>query len=156
LSLALTDFTVATAPRAVKVLSGPDGFGSFNTTPGGSRYLYLDTDIGLVGSSTTYSFNAPQRGFGFDYTGVNEPGNLFTVTINGQVFTLASNPNLSTASFWGYIPPTGSVQTALVATSNDSGYGIDQVTYRLLPEPAAIASLPCAMLALRRRRRSCT
>jgi hypothetical protein len=151
-SVALADFTASSTPPAVKIVATPDGFGSTNTTPAGTRYLYLDTDQGLQGSATTLSFNTAKRGVGFDYTGVTEPGTTFTVTINSQVFSLTPNPNNSTPRFWGFISGSGNVASAVLTTSLDSGYGVDDVTYAI-PEPASALSVAFASCVFIRRRR---
>ena len=127
-------FTVSTVPNAVKVLGTPAGEGSFNTTPGGSKYLYLDTDIAFTGSQTTFALNEPTFAFGFDYTGVNAVLTTFNVSVLNNSYDLVRNPDNSTALFWGIITnlPFSAI---ILTTSTDSGYGIDQVTLGVTPVP---------------------
>lgn len=126
-TLTFTDFKVDTVPAAAKVLNVP-AFGAQNTTPGGAKYLYLDTDIGLQGSATTFTFTHPTRGFGFQYTSVDQGGTTFDATINGQTFPITLNSIGGPSLFWGFVSATP-FSTALVATSTESGYGIDDVAY---------------------------
>ena len=142
----LTDFSLRATPAAIKIMGGAltNDPGSHNTTPGGSKFLYLDTDnpIGLpppVGSTTDILMNRPVEAFGFDYTGVFEPGSTFTVTIGGDVFDLALNrPKEGDPEFWG-VTGLGSFSEITLMTSLDSGYGVDDVTFQsVVPLPPAI------------------
>ena len=122
-SISFDDFRVDTDPPAAKVIDVPFA-GSENTTPGGKNYLYLDTDRGLVGSRSTFTFDAPITTFGFDYTGMGETGNQFTVEIDGMLFVVHEGSTI-VDGFWGYIG--SAVTTAVLETTSDSGYGVDQV-----------------------------
>ena len=122
-SITFDFFRVDTSPTAAKVVDQPL-FGSENTTPGGAKYLYLDTDRGFVGSRTTFTLDAETTVFGFDYTGMGESGNEFTVEIDGEVFLVDSGSGIRDG-FWGYIG--GPVTTVVLNTLTDSGYGVDQV-----------------------------
>ncbi len=139
-SLSLPAFTVSATPTAVKVLGTSDGFGSHNTTPGGSRFLYLDTDIGLQGTLTTFQFNGPLSAFGFDYTGVTQPGTTFTALLAGQTYSLTLNSSTADSKFWGFIGLTP-FSTVTLDSGIDSGYGIDQVTFAVVPEPSSLSLL---------------
>lgn len=148
-ALSFTDFTVRTTPNAAKVLDTPT-FGSQNTTPGGARYFYADTDMGFVGSSTFYTLSFPTIAFGFDYTGLGEAGNVFSASVAGQNLVI-STASTSTSGFWGYIADQ-SFTALTLSTTTDSGYGVDQVTYTPAPA-AALTGVGALSLALRRRRR---
>ncbi len=146
------DFQVTTSPNALKVLNVPAP-GGFNTTSGGSNYLYLDTDIGLQGSQSTFGMHTPTLAFGFGYGGVNEPGTIWDVTILGNVFHLAVNGSNDSADvkFWGAISDTP-FSSILLYTSTDSGYTVDEVTYsagaQSVPEPATIILLSSGLIGL--------
>ncbi|MEQ8317713.1 MAG: GC-type dockerin domain-anchored protein [Phycisphaerales bacterium] len=118
-------FRVDTSPTAAKVVDQPL-FGSENTTPGGAKYLYLDTDRGFVGSRTTFTLDEETTAFAFDYTGMGERDNEFTVEIDGQTFLVDSGSGVRDG-FWGYIG--GPVTTVVLETLTDSGYGVDQVAF---------------------------
>jgi len=152
------DFLVQTTPNALKVISGTDGYGSFDTTGDvQQKFLYLDTDIAFQGSATTFTMHNPVYGFGFDYTGVTQSGGTFTADVMGSSYNLALNPNVSTALFWGVISTTQFTQI-LITTSTDSGYGVDEVTYTYtegvnpppssIPEPATMLLLGLGLIGL--------
>lgn len=146
-NLALNDFSLTATPQAIKIWNAAHS-GSDNTTPGGSQFLYLDTDMGTVGSTTGFSLYNPANAFGFDYTGVYEPGTDFTVTIGAAVFNLALNSPESTPLFWGVIG-LDSFSDITLYTSTDSGYGVDDVTFgAAIPLPPAIWLFGSGLLAL--------
>lgn len=150
-SLALNDFSLTATPQAIKIWNA-DHSGAHNTTPGGTQFLYLDTDTGTGGSTTVFSLYNPVDAFGFDYTGVYEPGTTFTVTIGSEVFNLALNNPEATPLFWGIIG-LGSFSDITLATSTDSGYGVDDVTFgAAVPLPPAIWLFASGLLALAVRR----
>ncbi|MEL7472119.1 MAG: hypothetical protein AAGK04_02290 [Planctomycetota bacterium] len=146
--IAFDDFSVSTVPNAAKVIDVPF-FGAANTTPGGSQYLYLDTDVGGVGSEATFAFNAAQSAFGFDFTDIDQAVGDVSVTIAGDSFTV---PNAASQDgFWGFIADPGEAFSSAVLTSeSDSGYGIDQVTF--VPTPSGMAMLAALSLVSVRRR----
>lgn len=150
-NLALTDFSLAATPRAIKILDSAPASGSRNTTVGGERFLYLDTDnpfTVLTGSTTVFSLYNPVDAFGFDYTAVSEPGTDFTVTIGSNIFNLALNNPENTPLFWGVIG-LGSFSDVTLATSLDSGYGVDEVTFgSAVPLPPALWLFGSGLVAL--------
>jgi hypothetical protein len=114
--------------------------------------------VAFQGSAATFSFNALTHAIGFDYTGVNERGTSFDVTVDGATFTLTGNIDNDSSGFWGYTSATG-FTSFTIATSLDSGYSLDQVTYTAaIPEPQSYAmmllGLGCVGLLVRRRARS--
>lgn len=152
-TLTLNHFTLSATPDAIKIWDA-DHSGSHNTTTGGTQFLYLDTDnLGYasgtpVGSTTTFSLNNAVDAFGFDYTGVFEPGTAFTVSIGSFSDNLALNNPEATPLFWGVIG-LGSFTDVTLATSLDSGYGVDQVTFGLaVPLPPALWLFGSGLLAL--------
>jgi hypothetical protein len=146
-SLDLNDFSLTATPQAIKIWDAAHS-GSHNTTPGGSQFLYLDTDTGTVGSTTDFSLYNPANAFGFDYTGVYEPGTDFTVSIGAEVFNLALNNPESTPLFWGVIGP-GSFSDITLHTTTDSGYGVDDVTFgAAVPLPPAFWLFGSGLLVL--------
>ena len=152
-SLALDDFSLASTPNAIKIWNNEHD-GSDNTTTGGTNFLYLDTDnLGLadgsiIGSSTVITLYNPVDAFGFDYTGVFEPGTDFIVTIGSDVFTLSLNNPENTPLFWGVIG-LGSFSEITLATSLDSGFGVDEVIFgSAVPLPPAIWLFFTGLMAL--------
>lgn len=128
-SISFSDFKVDTTPPSAKVVDFPF-YGAFNTTPGGKQFLYVDTDVGFVGAKTILTPFQTTYGIGFDYTSIVVGSSLNTVTVEGQTFKLALNPDTTTAKFFGYISTAGQpLSTLTIQTSTNSAYGIDQVTY---------------------------
>jgi hypothetical protein len=146
-SLALDEFSLSATPKAIKIWNAEHS-GAHNTTSGGASFLYLDTDKGTVGSTTDFSLYNPASAFGFDYTGVYEPGTTFTVTIGSELFNLALNNPEATPLFWGVIGLDDFTSVTLT-TSTDSGYGVDDVTFgSAVPLPPAAWLFGSGLLAL--------
>lgn len=150
-NLALTYFSLSATPQAIKILDTDPLSGSRNTTTGGQNFLYLDTDnpnMVLTGSATKFSLYNSVDAFGFDYTGVAEPGTSFTVTIGSLVFDLGLNNPENTPLFWG-ITGLGSFTDITLSTSRDSGYGVDEVIFgSAVPLPPALWLFGSGLLAL--------
>jgi len=151
--LALNDFSLSASPKAIKIWDASHS-GSHNTTAGGAQFLYLDTDnMGNangtpVGSTTVFSLYNPVDAFGFDYTGVFEPGTVFTVTIGSDVFNLSLNNPEDVPRFFGVIGP-GSFTDVTLYTSLDSGYGVDDVTFgTAVPLPPALLLFGTGLMAM--------
>ncbi len=162
-NLTLDEFSLAATPNAIKI-TDDDPYGSHNTTVGGAKFLYLDTDSSKKASETDFLLNDPVTAFGFDYTGVFEPGTAFTVTIGSDIFNPDLNNPEADALFWGVIG-TASFNTVTLSTFTDinvvalsisdingfgdSGYGVDDVTFgSAIPLPPAIWLFGSGLLAL--------
>jgi hypothetical protein len=146
--ISFADFKVGSTPVATKLLATDHYFGAFNTTPGGARYLYIDTDVGLLGSMAVFAFNSPIRAIGFDYTSFGEPGSTFNLTVQGTTYAIAPNANANASGFWGYTSTTDFSNFSFTA-STDSGYAFDQVTYTgVVPEPQSVALLAFGMVVI--------
>lgn len=149
--LALTYFSLEATPQAIKILDSDPLSGSRNTTTGGQNFLYLDTDnpgTDLTGSTTTISLYNSVDAFGFNFTGVAEPGTTFKVSIGSVVFDLGLNNPENTPLFWG-ISGLGSFTDIILSTSLDSGYGVDDITFgSTIPLPPALWLFGTGLLAL--------
>jgi hypothetical protein len=149
--LNFNNFSVATVPAAGKVLNVP-AFGAVNSTPAGSRYLYLDTDIGLSGLSATFNFSQQLASFGFDYSGNFEPGNVLRVTVDGQQFNIPGS-QAGQPKFWGYIDDPGQkfAAASVVTQTIQSALGVDRVTYggQQVPEPQTLLLLASVLVLVR-------
>jgi hypothetical protein len=149
------DFSLSATPQAIKILdhaypvTNPD---VINTTSGGAQYLYLDTDNPdnlITGSTTTILLNNPVDAFGFNYTGVFEPGTTFTVQIGSDVFSLGRNNPPASPLFWGILGLGTTFDTIILTTSLDSGYGVDDVIFgSAVPLPPALWLFGSGLLAL--------
>ena len=138
-------FSVTSVPDAVKVLD-TEYFYSRNTTLGGAKYLYLDTDIGFTGSVTTLSFNSGISFIGFDYTYNQSWSSQLTAVVEGNSFIL-SDVDYSGYGFWGYIGKDA-FGTVTIDSGEISAYGIDQVTFNAVPIPAPILLLGFGLAGL--------
>ena len=153
-----TYFSLHAEPEAIKILdhSYPDPsvapLDVVNTTSGGAKFLYLDTDNPgnvITGSTTTFNLDNPVDAFGFNYTGVFEPGTIFTVQIGSDTFTLDLNNPRAAPLFWGVIGLGTTFDTIMLSTSLDSGYGVDDVIFgSAVPLPPAIWLFGSGLLAL--------
>jgi hypothetical protein len=160
-SQTLNYFSIETDPSAIKIYPGEHVY-SYNTTFGGNQFLYLDTDKGLQGVVTADIFpnqsllaQSPDA-FGFNYTGLHEPGNVFTVTIDQVVYALDNNPGTVTGTtitgdhplFWGVIG-VNSLDTITLHTTNDSAFGVDDVIFgAAVPLPPALWLFGSGLLVL--------
>lgn len=131
---------------ALKVLE-ETSFGAGDTTPGGSHYLYLDTDRSSQGSIIRICFKSPVYGVGFNYTQLNAQNTSYFVTVKGQSFPLAPNPQPFDAVnplFWGIVSDKP-FSRLIIDSGFDSGYGIDDLIYlgkaAPVPEPSSLLLL---------------
>jgi hypothetical protein len=159
-SLTFSDFSVSTSPDAAKLLDSAFLF-SQNTTPGGTKYLYLDTDMGNVGSLSTFTFDTAVTNVGFYYSynpDWDSQSNL-DLTIGTNTYTLGPVDSTSGIGFWG-ITNDISFTSFQIDSGIISGYGIDDVSYgggsTSVPEPAPLAllGLGLAGLGLYRRKKT--
>jgi hypothetical protein len=145
------DFSLSATPGAIKILDAPYPIADpevVNTTSGGDNFLYLDTDKGLVGSETVFSLYTPADAFGFNYTGVFEPGTTFMISIGLDNFDLELNNPEASPLFWGVLG-LGSFSEITLTTSTDSGYGVDDVIFgSAVPLPPALWLFGSGLLAL--------
>jgi hypothetical protein len=74
-------FTQATTGVTAAVALNPPGVG-FNTTPGGSRYLELDINVGTSPASVTINFPQPIQAFGAFVGGVGTGLGIVDVTFD--------------------------------------------------------------------------
>lgn len=138
-------FAVGSTPDAVKVLDTPE-FGAGPSS--GTRYLFIDTDEGLVGSTTTFTFDSAFEAFGFFLTGVNTGGASFEVSFGGETVSIPIVLGTGVSPrFIGYV---GTALTGFsITTDDDSAYGVDDVSYgRPAPAIPLPAGLPLVLSAL--------
>lgn len=114
----------------------------FNVTPGGEQWLGFPD---FFNSSATFVFDTPTNAFGFWTTGVQT---LFTASIEViqldgtlAVYSIPVNVDGGT-SYFGFIDSTLFTAVRIVNTGNNGladAWGIDDVSYNVVPEPAAWA-----------------
>ena len=140
-SLALSHFTVTSNKPALKILGAP-AFGNHNTTPGGSRYLSADTDLGWVAAAVGVSaFPGPIHAVGFrliDFD-VLPP----VIQVNGSIYaTLPTGDGGS--RFWGIVTSAPITSLRIGPLGPDSHWSLDdlvigrgRVNAPAVPEPSA-------------------
>ncbi len=166
------DFTSGSVSSIIEA-GDPDGYGFFNTTDMGRKYLRFGRNIPVAGApsipetgsySVSFYTASAVNAFGFDLSGFqpNDAANGFNVTLfnNGQVtadFFLPSDQLFGDVEFYGFvmddafnefrinIPVLGLEGTADYTAFDDIAWGV--------PTPAASTLLALAALTTTRRRR---
>ncbi len=147
--LTLTDFIATSNPLALKILDQPSA-GNMNTTPGGAKYLALDTDIAGVSASVTWFFTTPITELGFNIIDLKT---VIVVTINATDY-LINGAGDGGVTFWGILD-VGEFDTISfnIVEGIDSFYSFDDLVYSIVPTPGAALLLVIAAGSSRRRRR---
>ena len=132
----------------------------FNTTVGGTKSVRLIPLFSAASASLTFAFATPIDAFGFYLTG-SEATTTGTFTLNFNDGTSQSLPitknALAGAQFFGFTDIGASITSVALTetgpfTTRDI-IGVDDIRYRSVPEPTALAAIAgVAMLAGRRRR----
>lgn len=153
-SIDFGDFLISSVPDSVKVLNTPH-FGSGANS--GSNYVYIDTDAGLVGSTTTVTFDTAVTAIGFYLTGINEPGAIFDITFGSEIVNVPVVPGTGVSPrYFGYVGTA--LSSFSISSGIDSAYGIDDLSYSAstptIPLPAGMPLVLTALagLAFLRRR----
>jgi len=143
--ISFAPFTAASVPDAVKVLDTPS-VGNHNTTPGGSQYLGVDTDIGSLSADLTLTFDEEVAAVGFflisaDHINAVDPTPV-TVVVQGFEYTMPV-PDENEEAFFGITSGSAFTSVEIRPDDVDSFYSIDDVSY--VPEPS-LATLGLAGL----------
>jgi hypothetical protein len=115
----------------------------FNTTPGGSNFLFV------LGGSATFTFSTPIQAFGCYITGAQPETFSETVTFNDgspQTVPIAQG-GYGGCQFLGFTDPGQRIYSVTFNTGNDA-IGIDDVQYVTVPEPSTLALLSLGGLTL--------
>ncbi len=122
----------------------------YNTTLGGSQYLEFVPQLGASSASLTFQFAQPISAFGANLTGVGTaPGDLHLLFNDGAAHDLlVSGSSLGGIQFLGFTDPGASISSITlqmnnVPTTTRDVFGVDDVRFVPVPEPAA-----CVQLAL--------
>jgi hypothetical protein len=123
----------------------PSSLYGFNTTAGGSRFVYL------VGGHITFTFATPIDSFGAYFTGVQLSGE--TITFNdGSAQSLGITDLGSGAQFVGFTDAGKLISSVMINAGNGEAgdnIGVDDVRYvSAVPEPSTWLLLACSLVAL--------
>jgi len=144
--MSFASFDLFTSPAALKILNSA-AFGAHNTTSGGSRYLYLDTDLGGEGTILNYTFSVPVYGFSLHLTDIDVDNTV--IEIPGLIVYQVPAGTDGNDCFWGFTSSIPFTQ-AQINTQSDSSVGIDDVSV-VIPEPGLSWFVPFAFALLHRR-----
>lgn len=124
--LAFDDFTVTSAPAALKLQREPC-FGNHNTTPGGQKYLGADTEIADVSADVMLVFGGFLTALGLDVVDLD----VATLEIVAAGGTWSVPPNGDGGeSFFGLVSSAPfNVAMLHVASGADSHYSVDELAF---------------------------
>ena len=130
----------------------------FNVTPGGSKWLGFPD---FLNSTATFKLNKASHSFGFYLTGVQDiqTSQITLKLLDGSLATF--NVPLNTAggvTYFGLTDTTGFTEVRLQQANKPGfadAYGIDNISFGVVPEPATWALLIAGfgMVGVARRRR---
>jgi hypothetical protein len=120
----------------------------YNTTVGGDTHWRFAPEVNIGSASAVYDFDTPIQAFGLYLTGL-EPdisGDLFIEFSNGAVQALPVTGSLGGGvQFYGFTDVTKSINSVTMALEGVIGsrelYGMDDVRFVSIPEPASIGLL---------------
>jgi len=157
------------APGVSVTLAGADGGGlvntdqhsptplGFNTTPGGNEWLQMWPAFNSsTGETATFSFARPIDAFGANFTDtqVDFPGPI-TLTFNDgstQVLTFDKNDDTGGVLFFGFTDFGKDISSIAINTgatgSTRDIWGIDDVRFQTVPEPATWAMMVLGLAGL--------
>jgi len=124
-------FTASATLPALKVFDTPL-FGHENTTPGGSKYLSIDTDVGGVSATATLTFDPPVYAVGFYMIG-GDPGPS-TIELDGVSYPLAE-AGFDGNAYIGLLSNTPFTTLVIRPDSVDSFWSLDDIALGLDPSP---------------------
>jgi hypothetical protein len=147
-AISFNDFTATSVPDAVKVLDTPSA-GNHNTTPGGSKYLGIDTDIGNLSANLTLTFDEEVTAAGFylisaDHINAVDPTPV-TVIVAGFEYPIPV-PDENGEAFFGMTSRSAFRSVEIRPDDVDSFYSVDDVSS--VPEPSAMTLGSAALFAL--------
>ena len=129
--LAFDGFTAQTSLPAAKLFDTPLA-GSANTTPGGTKYLAIDTDVGSVGATATLVFDPPVYAVGFQL--IDADLTPTTITLDGVDYPIAAT-EAGGADYVGVLSNTAFTTLTIAPSSADSFWSLDDVSMGLDPAP---------------------
>lgn len=133
----------------------------FNTTGGGDQFLRVSPSLNPDPAGVTFNFKTPIQAFGVYITGLGSaPGDL-TLILDGQesdAYAITGHPR-GGVLFFGIADNDLSIQSVRLELATAGAiptldvFGVDDIQYTNIPEPATVALLAIALLALGLRRR---
>jgi hypothetical protein len=130
-SIVFDGFTATASLPALKIFDSPQ-FGHDNTTPGGAKYLAVDTDLGSVSASVELAFDPPVHAVGFYLIGT-DPGPS-TVVLDGVAYPVAAT-GFDGNGYLGVLSNAPFTTLSITPDAVDSFWSLDDVALGLDPSP---------------------
>ena len=105
----------------------------------GSTNMRVFTD-GAASANLTFLFDAPIKAFGADFRSLNDQINRTELVIGSDVLSLPVTTGTGLFTFFGFTSDTAFTSVTFKGLQNDV-YGVDNVTYSAIPEPASLGLL---------------
>jgi hypothetical protein len=136
----------------------------YNITPGGERFIRFQRDNSRieVPGVLRFEFDTPVQAFGCYITGLGDQSGSLTAIFESDVeyFIPIHGAITGGALFFGFIDPGMEISSVAFAIAPDVEgegaldiFGVDDIRYVAVPEPASMLSLGLLTLMLRKRRR---
>ena len=154
-TVTLSGVALTTADANGGISASPDTTLGYNTTAGGSRFLRIVPDTAQGSTATAqFSFATPVASFGAYFTGLGTASGNLTIQFNdgsNQSIPITGSSS-GGVQFFGFTDAGKSISSVSAVLSNVIGsrdiYGIDDVRFALVPEPAGMTLLLLAGSAL--------
>jgi hypothetical protein len=145
-SIAVDDFVARSIGGDGMKILGEEWYGNQNHTPGGLKYLSVDSDQAGVSFDSVLTFDYRIVDFGVWFNDIESGG---SVLVNGTTYPVAASGD-GGFTFFGIVSDSPIETITLDAGDGDSHWSFDDIYYSV-PEPTGLLLIGLGALALRRR-----